>query len=298
MSLTIKDFSEMSELPPQTLRFYHSEGLLVPAEVDEETGYRYYAFEQVETAVLVTALRGAGMSVKDVRHALAAPDTAVVLLEEHTEALRRQRETEDEALATAGQLLTAWPEVRRGAVAEVTVLSKAVPAVAVERRRGRPDRYDWDEVTAAVTTTVGTLSALAGEHGATVVGAPWFTWAGETAEQKQRALTGRGPHWLARLPITAGPHELAALAEKADVRVFEDREELSIHLPGRNSGAKYGTAVSRLVAHTPEGFFPDFSGLRHIMHEDGTETAVRLRPLGEGPLGQGPEQPGETANRR
>lgn len=161
MSLSIKDFSEVSELPPQTLRFYHSEGLLVPAEVDEATGYRYYAIEQVETALLVTALRGTGMSVKLVRRALEAPDTASALLKEHAEALERQREAEDEAVATARELLVSWPEVQRKETPGTTVLSKAVPAVAVRRRRGQPDRYDWEEVTAAVSATVGELITLA-----------------------------------------------------------------------------------------------------------------------------------------
>ncbi|WP_017582596.1 MerR family transcriptional regulator [Nocardiopsis valliformis] len=281
MSLSIKDFSEVSELPPQTLRFYHSEGLLVPAEVDEATGYRYYAIEQVETALLVTALRGTGMSVKLVRRALEAPDTASALLKEHAEALERQREAEDEAVATARELLISWPEVQRKETPGTTVLSKAVPAVAVQRRRGQPDRYDWEEVTAAVSATVGELITLAEGQGAAVAGTAWFSWAGETTEQKEQALTEQGPHWLAKLPIVAGPETLAALAEKVDVQTFEAREELSIQLPGRNSMPKYSTAVSRLVTQAPEGFFPDFSGLRHILHEDGVETAMRLRPLSE-----------------
>ena len=46
--LSISEFSEMCNLSPQTLRFYHSEGLLVPADVNEQTGYRSYMFDQVE----------------------------------------------------------------------------------------------------------------------------------------------------------------------------------------------------------------------------------------------------------
>jgi DNA-binding transcriptional MerR regulator len=281
MSLSIKEFSEMSDLSPQTLRFYHSEGLLVPAEVDGETGYRYYSIEQVATAVLVTALRGAGMSVKDVRRALEAPDTAAALLEEHTGALHRRRGAEDEAIATARELLTAPPGVRRGEAPGTTVLSRTVPPVAVERRGGRPDQYDWDAVTGAVTATVAELGALAAEHGAAVTGAPWFTWAGETAEQRERALTPEGPHWVAKVPVAAGAEALAALAGEVEVQDFEAREELSIRLPGQNSTPKYAMAHLQLLAHTPEGLFPDHSGMRHILHEDGTETAVRLRPLGE-----------------
>ncbi|MFJ9557589.1 MerR family transcriptional regulator [Nocardiopsis sp. NPDC101807] len=281
MSLSIKEFSEMSELSPQTLRFYHSEGLLVPAEVDGGTGYRYYSIEQVATAVLVTALRGAGMSVKDVRRALDAPDTAAALLEEHTGVLHRRRGAEDEAIATARALLTAPPGVRRREVPGTAVLSRTVPPVAVERRGGRPDQYDWDAVTGAVTATAAELGALAVEHGAAVTGAPWFAWAGETAEQRARALTPEGPHWVAKVPVTAAAEARAALAEEVEVQDFEAREELSIHLPGRNSTPKYAMAHLRLLAHTPEGHFPDHSGMRHILHGDGTETAVRLRPLGE-----------------
>ena len=107
------------------------------------------------------------------------------------------------------------------------------------------------------------------QHPSEVADAPWFSWAGETAEQKERALTEQGPHWLAKLPVVADPAALAALAEKVDVQILDAREELSIHLPGENSMPKYSTAVSRLVARAPEGFFPDFSGLRHILHEGG-----------------------------
>jgi hypothetical protein len=41
---SIGEFSDVSGLPPQTLRFHHSEGLLVPESVDEKTGYRSYAY--------------------------------------------------------------------------------------------------------------------------------------------------------------------------------------------------------------------------------------------------------------
>ncbi|MFE1167995.1 MerR family transcriptional regulator [Nocardiopsis sp. NPDC058789] len=279
MSLSIKDFSEMSELSPQTLRFYHSEGLLVPAVVDEDTGYRYYDFEQVQDALLVSALRGTGMSVRDVRRALDAPDTAAALLDEHTEALDRQREAEDEAITTARSLLTSWPEVRRREVPEKTVLSAEVKAVPVDKRRGQPDQYDWDAVTVAVRAAVADLGALAVLHGAKVEGVPWFTWAGETHDQREAAFSTEGPHWLAKVPVSADAAQLAALAEHVDVQTFEAREELAIHLPGRLTMSKHATAQLRLVTQVPEGLFPDASTQRHILHDDGIETAVRLSPL-------------------
>lgn len=38
MSLPFKGCAEIGALSPQTLRFYHSEGLLVSAEADEGSG--------------------------------------------------------------------------------------------------------------------------------------------------------------------------------------------------------------------------------------------------------------------
>ncbi|WP_045558181.1 MerR family DNA-binding transcriptional regulator [Streptomyces sp. FxanaA7] len=71
--LSIGDFSEMCNLPPQTLRYYHSEGLLVPADVDERTGYRSYTFTQVEQAMLVTVLRGSAGCAPEAERGLWPP---------------------------------------------------------------------------------------------------------------------------------------------------------------------------------------------------------------------------------
>ncbi|MEE2037606.1 MerR family transcriptional regulator [Nocardiopsis sp. CT-R113] len=284
MSLFIKEFSEISELSPQTLRFYHSEGLLVPATVDEETGYRYYEVEQVEKAMLVTALRGAGMSVKDVRLALEAPDTAIELLQEHTEAVHRRRAAEDEAIDTARELLVSWPEVQRKQAPRTTVLWRAVPPVAEEKKRGQPHLYDWGGVADNATAVVEELGALAEEHGATVAGTPWFSMGGENGEQRKRALAleGSHPHWLANIPVSADADVLAALAEKVDVQSFGARDELSIHMPGRNSAAKFVMAQVRLSIHEPpEGYFAAPAETRHLLHGDGIETTMPLRLISE-----------------
>ncbi len=38
----IGELSKLSQIPVKTLRFYDAEGILVPDEIDEFTGYRYY----------------------------------------------------------------------------------------------------------------------------------------------------------------------------------------------------------------------------------------------------------------
>lgn len=112
MLFSISDFSGLCDLPTQTLRYYHSEGLLVPESVDEETGYRSYAYQQFEQVVLITTLRQAGFSVRDVRRALDDRNRAGSMVNDHVEALSRQRRREDQAIDEARSLLTSWPEVK------------------------------------------------------------------------------------------------------------------------------------------------------------------------------------------
>ncbi|GIO29020.1 hypothetical protein J2TS6_01610 [Paenibacillus albilobatus] len=43
----ISEFSRLSRIPLQTLRYYDQIGLLKPARIDSLTGYRHYAAEQL-----------------------------------------------------------------------------------------------------------------------------------------------------------------------------------------------------------------------------------------------------------
>jgi DNA-binding transcriptional MerR regulator len=68
---TIGEFSTITGIPVRTLRFYHDEGLLVPAAVDPETKYRSYDERNLERANVVVALRDLEFSLDDIREILA-----------------------------------------------------------------------------------------------------------------------------------------------------------------------------------------------------------------------------------
>jgi DNA-binding transcriptional MerR regulator len=72
--VSIGDFSRMTFLSVKALRHYHEVGLLPPAEIDPETGYRRYEAAQVPTAQVIRRLRELGMSLDDVRAVIEAPD--------------------------------------------------------------------------------------------------------------------------------------------------------------------------------------------------------------------------------
>ena len=71
-TVSVGRFATMTHLSVKTLRHYHQVGLLEPAEVDAETGYRYYTLEQLPTAQLIRRLRDLRMPVADVREVLVA----------------------------------------------------------------------------------------------------------------------------------------------------------------------------------------------------------------------------------
>lgn len=74
--LTIGAFARAAQLSPKALRHYDELGLLRPASVDGESGYRYYDPGQLEQARLIAWLRRAGMPLARVRRVCGLPAAA------------------------------------------------------------------------------------------------------------------------------------------------------------------------------------------------------------------------------
>ncbi|GAA3205087.1 MerR family transcriptional regulator [Nonomuraea helvata] len=69
--VSIGEFARMSRLSPKALRLYDELGLLVPARVDPDTGYRWYAATQLDQARMVAALRRIRVPLARIRDILA-----------------------------------------------------------------------------------------------------------------------------------------------------------------------------------------------------------------------------------
>jgi Cu(I)-responsive transcriptional regulator len=67
--MNIGTVSNLSGVPPKTIRYYESIGL-IPAANRAENGYRDYAQDDVETLRFVNRARRLGFSVKDVGNLL------------------------------------------------------------------------------------------------------------------------------------------------------------------------------------------------------------------------------------
>jgi DNA-binding transcriptional MerR regulator len=97
--LGIGAFSCLVRLSVRMLRYYDKQAVLIPAYTDPDTGYRYYAGDQIGDAVLVRSLRDVGFSVSAI--------TAVVPQAHDPQILRRALQ------AHRGELLAESSLVRR-----------------------------------------------------------------------------------------------------------------------------------------------------------------------------------------
>jgi DNA-binding transcriptional MerR regulator/effector-binding domain-containing protein len=138
---TIGEFSKLSGLTVKTLRFYHEEGLLVPAFVDPDTGYRYYNEVQIETARVIVYLRGLEFPIGDIKQLLAAEDEHGLLdrLEQQRSQIKAQIKRLQQTVRSLDQFIA---EERQGQAmsetpAEVTEKNVDALLVAGIRMKGR-----------------------------------------------------------------------------------------------------------------------------------------------------------------
>ncbi|MGW4634391.1 MerR family transcriptional regulator [Nocardia sp. NPDC004415] len=114
--ITIGAFARLCGLSASALRFYADAGVLVPAVVDEATGYRYYAPDQTGTARLIRRLRALDMPLPAVAAVVTEPDAdrATALVDAHLTALDAHlaslRTAADAARASLDRSAFATPE--------------------------------------------------------------------------------------------------------------------------------------------------------------------------------------------
>lgn len=82
--LTIKEFARLTGIKRDNLRFYDRIGLLSPETRGDQNNYRYYSKYQVNTAYLISTLRGLGVSIDTVKKYVACftPESTLTLFEE------------------------------------------------------------------------------------------------------------------------------------------------------------------------------------------------------------------------
>ena len=194
--MTIGDFSRATRLSAKALRFYHQAGLLEPASVDPDNGYRLYAPEQISDALVIRRLRALDMPVELVREVLAASQVVERnrLVAGHLARMETELERTREAVASLRGLLE-HPEP------SVEVQLRTIPPTLALVVRGTIDRGELGDWYTAVTRELTELASSPGIRRAGPRGGLWST---------ELFLDERGPAALF-VPVAEAPDEARSL---------------------------------------------------------------------------------------
>ncbi len=167
--LKIGEFSRLCQLPVKTLRYYDEIGLLKPAKVDQETGYRSYSVEQLPRLHRILALKDLGLSLVQISQlldgALSVEEIRGMLRLKRAELQESVRE-EQERLARVewrlkqmkkeGKMITRDVVIKKASSQRVAAVRGVIPSYSEQGQL-------WDE-----------LCAYLAEHKVKSVG-PCFT---------------------------------------------------------------------------------------------------------------------------
>jgi DNA-binding transcriptional MerR regulator len=141
---TIKEAAALTGLPPSTLRYYESIGVIAPIARGESSKHRMYDEDDLDQLMWVACLAATGLSVSDMRQYVANGKLGPSAASEQVELLAAQeRRLELEAAHIAlrqryVRLKTDyWRAVQAGDQERVELLSTQARALADELKRVR-----------------------------------------------------------------------------------------------------------------------------------------------------------------
>jgi DNA-binding transcriptional MerR regulator len=239
--ISIGEFARWSRLSPKALRLYDRLGLLRPARVDPDSGYRWYAASQLEQARLIAGLRELGLPLAEIG--------PILTLDGPTAADRLDRYWSDAEAGHHGRRELALSLLNRLHGKE-TVMTAATPSATYDvGLRDLPDRQVLclqRHLHASEMLTVGrqfvrqfwggTAPALDG-----VAGAAFVIFYGHVSEDSD------GPvEWCRPVPADQAA-ELAARFPELTLRTDPAHQEAFVHLPSAEDAGPHWPAVMQAM---------------------------------------------------
>ena len=129
-------FAAMNHVTVKTLRFYEEQGLLLPALIQPENGYRYYTLSQMAVLHQITALKLAGFTLEEIVRIHSGADEEAVLLKKKSELLAKISDLTRQIVVVDGYLS------KKKTRLSAPVLVKTIPETTVACMRIRLDSYD------------------------------------------------------------------------------------------------------------------------------------------------------------
>ena len=170
--LPIGRFAQLTGLTVRAVRHYGELGLLQPAYVDPETGYRYFAPEQVAEAEAIRRLRFLELALDEIREILGACDPSFTRerLVRHRAKMAELASTTEQILATLQRIIEGEERLGPGPPhIRTQVEIKDVPAQDVLLIRERVPQEKLSEV---IPAAFNEIAAYLHERGLEPVGPP------------------------------------------------------------------------------------------------------------------------------
>lgn len=224
--LAIGDFSKMTYLSIKSLRRYHDMGLLVPADVDQSSGYRYYEASQVPVGQVIRRFRDLGMPLEQVKQVIEASD---------------QNERNDIIVGHLRQMETALQQTQQTVTSLRQLLEQpgAPPPIAVEYRSVVPttalaihEPVAWDHLEEWWMAAFEELEAALATTGATRIAPNGALYPSELFEDELGEVT-------AFIPVATPPAPPAPPAPPGNVKTAAARRVHTTQIPG----AEYALAI-------------------------------------------------------
>lgn len=157
---SIGEFSRLGGVSVRTLRHYDEIGLLRPATVDPDTGYRGYSADQLGQLNRIMALKELGLSLTQARRLL----DGITVDELHGMLILRRAQLEHELLEHQNQLLGIEARLRHiaqeGAMPADDIVIKKVPAMGVVVIAGKASEFGPANIVPVVNHLVGEFERL------------------------------------------------------------------------------------------------------------------------------------------
>lgn len=169
--LPIGRFARITGLTVRALRHYDELGLLAPTRVDGETGYRYYAAAQSETAETIRRLRALELPLDEIRLVLAEPELQNDRLIAHRARLEGRAAETRQILAQLKRLIDRKePLVPEKKMIQFRIEIREIPEQQVV---GIRERAQEGQLSTLIPRAIGEVEAYLEEVGVEPAGLPF-----------------------------------------------------------------------------------------------------------------------------
>jgi DNA-binding transcriptional MerR regulator len=179
--LSIGDFARATQVSAKALRHYHHVGLLEPARTDPDTGYRYYAPEQIAAARLIRRFRELDMPLGEIRTVVTTGDVAL-----REEMIGRHLRRLEVGLQRTQDAIVALRGILDGAGGSEEVVVRRIEAVATMAITAHVSSA---ALTAWFRGALAELDATAAALGVGVTGPAGGMWSTEVFAEEEGEVT-------------------------------------------------------------------------------------------------------------